>query len=86
MLTITGIGWLWFSLILLGVLLVGGVVGFFIARKVFKNYLEKNPPINENMIRAMMTQMGRKPSERQVKQVMAAMNAAVASVCSCSCC
>jgi uncharacterized protein YneF (UPF0154 family) len=28
------------------------------------------------MIRAMMTQMGRKPSERQVKQVMAAMNAA----------
>ena len=76
MLTITGIGWLWFSLILLGVLLVGGVVGFFISRKVFKNYLEKNPPINENMIRAMMTQMGRKPSERQVKQVMAAMNAA----------
>ena len=76
MLTITGIGWLWFSLILVGVLLVGGVVGFFIARKVFKNYLEKNPPINENMIRAMMTQMGRKPSERQVKQVMAAMNAA----------
>ena len=74
--TIVGIGWLWFSLILLGVLLVGGVVGFFIARKVFKNYLEKNPPINENMIRAMMTQMGRKPSERQVKQVMAAMNAA----------
>ena len=76
MLTITGIGWLWFSLILVGVLLVGGVAGFFIARKVFKNYLEKNPPINENMIRAMMTQMGRKPSERQVKQVMAAMNAA----------
>mgnify|MGYP002508585297 CR=1 FL=1 len=76
MMTITGIGWLWFSLILVGVLLVGGVVGFFISRKVFKNYLEKNPPINENMIRAMMTQMGRKPSEKQVKQVMAAMNAA----------
>ena len=76
MLTITGIGWLWFVLILLGVLLVGGIVGFFVARKVFKDQLEKNPPINENMIRAMMTQMGRKPSERQVKQVMAAMNAA----------
>lgn len=68
--------WYWFALLLVGVILVGGVVGFFIARKVFKNYLEKNPPINENMIRAMMTQMGRKPSERQVKQVMAAMNAA----------
>ena len=73
MLTITGIGWLWFSLILLGVLLVGGVVGFFIARKVFKNYLEKNPPINENMIRAMFMQMGRKPSEAQIKAVMNSM-------------
>lgn len=74
--SITGIGWLWFVLILLGALLVGAVIGFFISRKVFKNYLEKNPPINENMIRAMMSQMGRKPSEKQVKQVMAAMNAA----------
>ena len=76
MLTITGIGWLWFVLILVGAVLVGGIVGFFVARKIFKDQLEKNPPINENMIRAMMTQMGRKPSERQVKQVMAAMNAA----------
>ena len=70
------IGIVWFVLTIVGSLLVGGVAGFFIARKVFKNYLEKNPPINENMIRAMMSQMGRKPSEKQVKQVMAAMNAA----------
>ena len=76
MLSITGIGILWFVLIIVGAVLVGGVAGFFISRKVFKNYLEKNPPINENMIRAMMSQMGRKPSEKQVKQVMAAMNAA----------
>lgn len=66
----------WFVLIIIGCILVGGVAGFFISRKVFKNYLEKNPPINENMIRAMMSQMGRKPSEKQVRQVMAAMNAA----------
>ena len=66
----------WFVLIIIGCILVGGVAGFFISRNVFKNYLEKNPPINENMIRAMMSQMGRKPSEKQVKQVMAAMNAA----------
>ena len=57
-------------------MLVGAVIGFFVSRVVFKKYLEKNPPINENMIRAMMSQMGRKPSEKQVKQVMAAMNAA----------
>ena len=74
--SITGIGWLWVVLIIIGAMLVGAVVGFFVSRTVFKKYLEKNPPINENMIRAMMSQMGRKPSEKQVKQVMAAMNAA----------
>ena len=74
--SITGIGWLWFVLIILGAMLVGAVIGFFVSRVVFKKYLEKNPPINENMIRAMMSQMGRKPSEKQVKQVMAAMNSA----------
>ena len=64
----------WFVLIIIGCILVGGVAGFFISRKVFKNYLEKNPPINENMIRAMMSQMGRKPSEKQVRQIMQQMN------------
>jgi len=57
-------------------LLVGGVVGFFLAKRSFKKYLEKNPPVNEKMIRAMMTQMGRTPSEKQVRQVMASMNQA----------
>ena len=66
----------WFVLIIIGCILVGGVAGFFISRKVFKNYLEKNPPINENMIRAMMSQMGRKPSEKQVRQIMKSMNEA----------
>lgn len=70
------LAWWAFALILLGVLLVGGVVGFFISRKVFTNYLEKNPPVNEKMIRVMMQQMGRTPSEKQVRQVMASMNAA----------
>ncbi|MFH0993089.1 MAG: YneF family protein [bacterium] len=57
-------------------LLAGAVIGFFLARKYFKNYLEKNPPVNENMIRAMMSQMGRTPSEKQVRQVMASMKQA----------
>ena len=39
-----------------------------------KKYLDKNPPINEKMIEAMMSGMGRKPSQKQVKQVMAQMN------------
>ena len=63
-----------FIFTILGVLIAGAVVGFIVSRKVFKNYLKKNPPVNENMIRAMMSQMGRKPSEKQVKQVMKAMN------------
>ncbi|MGD9761334.1 MAG: YneF family protein [Candidatus Izemoplasmatales bacterium] len=65
---------LWLAIVLIVVALLGGAVsGFFIARNYFKKYLEKNPPINEQMIRAMMSQMGRKPSEKQVRQVMASM-------------
>lgn len=57
-------------------LLVGAIIGFFVSRKIFKDQLEKNPPINENMIRAMMSQMGRTPSEKQVRQVMQSMKQA----------
>ena len=59
--------------IAIGCLIAGLVVGFFVARYVFKKQLEKNPPINENMIRAMFMQMGRKPSEAQVRAVMNSM-------------
>lgn len=68
---------LWLGIVLpIITLLVGAVVGFFLSRRYFKKYLEKNPPINENMIRAMMSQMGRKPSEKQVRQVMQSMQQA----------
>ncbi len=64
----------WFIGGLVIALLVGGVLGFIISRKVFTKYLEKNPPVNEKMIRVMMQQMGRTPSEKQVRQIMASMN------------
>ncbi len=54
-------------------LLIGAVIGFFIARNVTKKYMEKNPPINEKMIKALMMQMGRKPSQKQVNQMMKSM-------------
>ncbi len=55
--------------------LVGGAIaGFFLARKLIKRELQKNPPINEKMIRAMFMSMGRKPSEAQIRQVMRNMN------------
>lgn len=63
-----------FVLSLVGALIAGAVAGFFIARWWFKRYLEKNPPITETMVREMMRQMGRTPSERQVRQVMASMS------------
>ena len=55
-------------------LLVGAVAGFFIARTYMKKYLKKNPPINEQMIRTMMSGMGRTPSQKQVNQMMKQMN------------
>lgn len=57
----------------LGGLIVGAVAGFFIARNYMKKYMQKNPPINEQMIKAMMSQMGRTPSQKQVNQVMKSM-------------
>jgi len=66
---------IWLFIVLLVVaLLVGGAIGFFLARAWFKKYLEKNPPVNEMMIREMMRQMGRTPSEKQVRQILASMN------------
>lgn len=62
-----------FILILVIELLVVAVATFFIVRKIFTKQLKKNPPINEKMIRAMMTQMGRTPSEKQVRAVMKSM-------------
>ena len=63
-----------FILIILLVIVATAVATFFIVRKLFKNALKKNPPINENMIRQMMAQMGRTPSEKQVRAIMRSMN------------
>ena len=58
-------------------LLVGGVIGaaisFYFTKKNFEKQLAENPPVNEKMIRAMFMQMGRKPSEAQIKAVMKSM-------------
>ncbi|CAH0265528.1 hypothetical protein SRABI96_03545 [Peribacillus sp. Bi96] len=62
--------------ILVGVLalIAGLVLGFFIARKYMMDYLKKNPPINEQMLKMMMMQMGMKPSQKKINQMMSAMN------------
>ena len=65
--------WLIDVLYLLGGLIAGLVAGFFIARNVMQKYMKKNPPINEQMIKTMMMQMGRTPSQKQVNQMMKSM-------------
>ncbi len=60
-------------LILVVGILIGAVIGFFGARLFMKKYLKKNPPINEDMIKALMMQMGRKPNQKQINQMMKAM-------------
>jgi uncharacterized protein len=64
---------LWILFIVLA-LIAGAAIGFFAARQYMMKYLKENPPINEQMLRMMMAQMGRKPSEKQVKQMMNQMN------------
>ena len=54
-------------------LIIGAVIGFFLARYFMQKYLKKNPPINEDMIKALMMQMGRKPNQKQINQMMKAM-------------
>lgn len=62
-----------FFLYLALALIIGIVIGFLVARFLLKKQLKEHPPINEKMIRAMFMQMGRKPSEAQIKAVMNSM-------------
>ena len=62
-----------FILTIVGVIIISAIITFIITRKLFARQLQKNPPITESMIRAMMTQMGRTPSEKQVRAVMRSM-------------
>ena len=56
--------------ILAAAVVVALVAGFFLARFYFKRQLEKNPPINEGMIRALYMSMGKKPSEADIMRTM----------------
>lgn len=65
--------WWQFVVIIVIVILAVAIATFIITRKLIANQLKKNPPVSEAMIRAMMTQMGRTPSEKQVRAVMRSM-------------
>lgn len=64
----------WSSLLyLIGGGIIGAAISFFVTKKKFEKQLKENPPINEKMIRAMYSQMGRKPSESQIRAIMKSM-------------
>ncbi|MBO6262407.1 MAG: YneF family protein [Bacilli bacterium] len=67
----------WWQILLfaIGMIIVGGIAGFFITRYIFQKQLRENPPVNEKMIRAMFRSMGRTPSEKQIREIMRNMNA-----------
>ena len=56
--------------VMVAALVIGLVVGFFLARWFFKRQLEKNPPINEAMVRALYQSVGRKPSEADIQRTI----------------
>jgi hypothetical protein len=61
-------------LYVLGGLIVGLIIGFFLARHFMTKELKKNPPINEEMIKTLMRGMGRTPNQKQVNQLMKQMS------------
>lgn len=65
---------IWVVLIAVAALVAGVALGFFLARRYMMNYLKKNPPINEQMLRTLMMQMGQKPSRKKINQMMRAMS------------
>lgn len=59
------------AILLIVVALLGGVaLGLYLARKQVQNYIADKPVLDENSLRLMMSQMGQKPSEAKVQQVL----------------
>jgi len=57
-------------LICISLFAIGAFLGYIITKKIMQKEMRDNPPIDENMIRIMYQQMGRKPNETQIKQIM----------------
>ena len=65
---------LWMSIMYLVIGgLIGAALGFFFTKRSYEKQLKENPPNTEKQIRAMYAQMGRKPSEAQIRAIMKSM-------------
>ncbi len=62
---------MWHDILMIVIGLIPGlIIGFFVSRKLMTKYLKKNPPINEEMIKALISGMGRTPNQKQINQMM----------------
>lgn len=50
-------------------LIAGLIIGYFVATKIMKSQLKKNPPITKETIRMIYSQVGRKPTESQINEI-----------------
>lgn len=57
------------TLVIVTAILVAALT-FFLTRRFFIKQLKENPPISEKTIRMLYSQMGRKPSEAQIRAIM----------------
>ena len=62
-------GWIDVLYLVVGII-IGLVVGLFVTKRMFQKQLKENPPVSEEMIKALMRGMGRNPSQKQVNQLM----------------
>ncbi|HFU3843631.1 TPA: YneF family protein [Streptococcus suis] len=59
------------AILLIVLAFAGGVaLGIYFSRKQVENYIADKPVLDENALRLMMSQMGQKPSEAKVQQVL----------------
>ena len=66
---------MWHDILMIVIgLIIGIIIGVVVARHFIKKYMKDNPPINEEMIKALMMQMGRKPNQKQINQMMKSMS------------
>jgi uncharacterized protein YneF (UPF0154 family) len=65
----------WVVILLVSIaFVIGAGGGFYLSQRFTKKYLKENPPVSEKMIRLMFQQMGRKPSEKQVREIVRSMS------------
>ena len=59
------------AILLIVLAFAGGVaLGIYLSRRQVENYIADKPILDENALRLMMSQMGQKPSEAKVQQVL----------------